>query len=97
MPVDLQINKVDTAMGKHRTAIAGQINELSEKTDLITSKLGTHGSALAQEIDKLMVRSNTLEESISIQVENLNNVAETITGSNAESGHLSCRQHNFAA
>lgn len=79
--VDLQINKVDTAMGKHRTTIAGQINELSEKTDLITSKLGTHGSALAQEIDKLMVRSNTLEESISIQVENLNNVAETITGS----------------
>lgn len=79
--VDEQLKKVDSAMARHNHGILSLVNTLEEKSSAVNQKFTQHGDSIAQEIDKLMVRSNTLEESIAIQVDNLNNVSGNIIGS----------------
>lgn len=54
---------------------------LDENIREIYKKFAEHGEALGGEVDKIIARSNVIEESISIQVNELKNVAEDITGS----------------
>lgn len=76
-----QLLKVNESMTQYNHDWQTNIRDIDEKTDVVVSKLNNHGSLLAQEIDKLMVRSNNLEESIAVQVDELSNVAETVTNS----------------
>ena len=76
--VDAQIKKVDTAVSKHNHDVADLVNSLEKHTDIISKKLSDHGDILAQEIDKLLVRGNNLEDSIAIQVNNLNNISDQV-------------------
>ena len=74
--ISLQIKKVDDSMSKHNHDVVELISSLDEHADNINKKLSDHGDILAQEIDKLMVRGSNLEDSIAIQIGNLNNVSE---------------------
>lgn len=76
--VDAQIKKVDTAVSKHNHDVVDLVNSLEKHTDIISKKLSDHGDILAQEIDKLLVRGNNLEDSIAIQVNNLNNISDQV-------------------
>ena len=76
--VDAQIKKVDTAVSKHNHDVVELVNSLEKHTDFISKKLSDHGDVLSQEIDKLLVRGNNLEDSIAIQVNNLNNVSDQV-------------------
>ena len=74
--VSLQIKKVDDSMSKHNHDLVELISTLDEHADSVNKKLSDHGDILAQEIDKLMVRSSNLEDSITIQINNLNNISD---------------------
>lgn len=76
--VDAQIKKVDTAVSKHNHDVVELVNSLEKHADFISKKLSDHGDVLSQEIDKLLVRGNNLEDSIAIQVNNLNNVSDQV-------------------
>lgn len=62
-----------------------QVNEYADALDAnireIYKKFAEHGDALESEVDKIISRSNVIEESISIQVNELKNVAENINES----------------
>lgn len=101
--VDVQIKKVETAMGKHNHDLVSLIRTFDDKADDINDKLSVHGSLLAQEIDKLMVRSNNLEESIATQVSKMNNVSAQVVDAmqrvdmSMESNISSLREKSAAA
>lgn len=75
---------------------------LDENIRDIYKKFAEHGEALGDEVDKIISRSNVIEESISIQVNELKNVAEEISGSlgtiettlNAQFNNLDSRGEN---
>ena len=54
---------------------------LDENIRDIYKKFAEHGEVLSGEVDKIIARSNVIEESISVQVNDLKNVAEDITTS----------------
>ena len=74
--VSLQIKKVDDSMSKHGHDLMELISGMDEHANNITKKLTEHGTILSQELDKLMVRGSNLEDSIAIQISNLNNVSD---------------------
>ena len=61
-----------------------RVNEYAESLDEnireVYKKFAEHGESLGGEVDKIIARSNVIEESISIQVNELKSVAEEITG-----------------
>ena len=69
--VDGQIQKISEALTKHNKDISNFIKVLDDNADDINNKFLTHSDNIAQEIDKLMVRSANLEDSINMQVANI--------------------------
>ncbi len=79
--IDAQIKKIDNGLSKNAHEIAGLVNNMEHRASSINKKLAEHGNVLAQEIDKLMVRSNNLEESITMQINKLANVSDLAVSS----------------
>lgn len=73
---DSQINKLDEALAKQNHGITNLVKTIDERADLVTKKFASHSELLNQELEKLMVRSSNLEDAVTMQVNNLNGVAE---------------------
>ena len=73
--LDRQVKKIDVALTKNNREMLDLISAMDKGADNINKKLSSYGDNLAQEIDKLMIRGRNLEETISIQVNNLNDVS----------------------
>ncbi|MBR1649039.1 MAG: hypothetical protein IJ689_05515 [Alphaproteobacteria bacterium] len=79
-----------------------RVNEYAQSLDEnireVYKKFAEHGEALGGEVDKIITRSNVIEESISIQVNELKNVAEDITSTlNGIDTNLSAQLDNLGS
>lgn len=72
---------IDELLKSQTLRVDEYATSLDENIRDIYKKFAEHGEALGGEVDKIISRSNVIEESISIQVNELKNVAEEITGS----------------
>ena len=79
--IEQQVKKVDVAMNQNNRDLVELMRAFDKQATDVNKKLANHGEILAQEIDKLMVRSSNLQDSISIQVDNLNNVSNQVIAS----------------
>ncbi len=74
--VDLQLQKIDAALNKHNKDINSFVKSLSEKAENVNQKFANYGEIVSQEVDKLIIRTANLEDSISMQVANLDSVSD---------------------
>lgn len=74
--VDLQIQKIDTALAKHNRDLTAFVKVLDEKAEGVNKKFAVHSEIVGQELDRLMVRSSNLEDALAMQVNNLNGVSD---------------------
>ena len=79
--VDLQVKKIDEALAKYSRDISAFVKVLDDRADAVNKKFVSHGELINQELDKLMVRSSNLEETIAIQIANLDGVSNKAVSS----------------
>ncbi len=79
--VENQIQKLGSSLTKHNQEINAFINALDDKTDDVNKRFVLYSDNVAQEIDKLMVRTSNLEDSISLQVDNIKDVSMKVIDS----------------
>lgn len=71
-------DKVDSAVRVQENRVAGYVSTLAKNSEELVEKFRDHGDVIGVEIDKLLARSGGLEESIAIQVRDLDNVAKQV-------------------
>lgn len=74
-------DKVDSAVRVQENRVGGYIAKLAKNSEELVDKFREHGDVIGVEIDKILARSGGLEESIAIQVRDLDNVAKQVEDS----------------
>ena len=77
--LDGGIANLDKLLNSQTSLVAKHIGSLENKTDSLSQKFVQQGEILGVEVDKILVRANVIEETISLQVNELTNVADDIT------------------
>ncbi|MFV0627239.1 MAG: hypothetical protein ACK5N8_07820 [Alphaproteobacteria bacterium] len=82
--LDRSLSKVGDLLASQSKFVLEHVDMLDKKSDVLSSKFSEHGDKINIEIEKIMSRTNSLEESIAIQVRDLDNVSKRIEGSMQE-------------
>ena len=80
------VNLIENIMGDQNKHLLENVKILEQGGDMIRQKLSEHGALVSTEVDRIMTKTKAIEESISMQVRELNGVSEEVYSSmlNAE-------------
>ena len=72
------IDRLDDVLRSQGQLVLNHIDNLDKRSDSFIKKFGEHGEMIEAEVEKVLARANVIEESVSVQVNELNGVADSI-------------------
>lgn len=79
--LDSSLTKVDTVLKNQSKVVLEHVDLLNKKSDFFVKKISDHGDVINIEMEKILARTSGIEESIAIQVRDLDKVSKEIDGS----------------
>lgn len=82
--LDDELAKVDGVLKNQSKYVLEHVDLLDKKSDLFAKKMSEHGDLVNIEVEKILARTGGIEESISMQVRDLDRVAKDVENSMRE-------------
>ncbi|MDR1694273.1 MAG: hypothetical protein LBR70_03670 [Lactobacillaceae bacterium] len=79
--LDNSLTKVDTVLKNQSKVVLEHVDLLNKKSDFFVKKISDHGDVINIEMEKILARTSGIEESIAIQIRDLDKVAKEVDGS----------------
>lgn len=78
--IDDGVSKIDEVLRGQSDVVESYLVKLDDQADNLAIKFSDHSSNIALEVDKVITRSNLIEETVAVQVNQLQGVSEEICG-----------------
>lgn len=77
--IDGGVNKIENVLTGQTETVEGYLSKINESAENLTDKFNVHSRVIAGEVDKVIARSNLIEETVAVQVNQLQGISEKIS------------------
>lgn len=78
--IDGGVSKIEEVLNGQTEVVESYLNKIDESAENLSNKFTSHSKLVAGEVDKIIARSNLIEETVAVQVNQLQGVSDKIHG-----------------